>query len=100
LFFTINTVATITFFHIQQAIHFKQFTSKIGYKLNNASENKTMCSTSKQRNGAFCAGASFDNYFPLIIWRDGKNSSQDLQMSSMLTKMFKIIVDAFHGKAI
>jgi methylglutaconyl-CoA hydratase len=90
-----NTVATITFSHPASNSFPSSLLQKLVIELNNVSENKTIniVVLQSEGNGAFCAGASFDELLSIANLEDGKKFFAGFaNVINAMRKCSKIIV--------
>jgi methylglutaconyl-CoA hydratase len=98
-----NTVATITFSHPASNSFPSSLLQKLVIELNNVSENKTIniVVLQSEGNGAFCAGASFDELLSIANLEDGKKFFAGFaNVINAMRNCSKIIVGRIHGKAV
>ena len=98
-----NSVATITFSHPASNSFPSYLLDKLVLELDNISknENVTIVLLQSEGNGAFCAGASFDELLQIETLNDGKKFfSGFANVINAMRKCSKIIVGRIHGKAV
>ena len=98
-----NTVATITFSHPASNSFPSYLLEKLVLELDNVSKNENVAVVLLQSegNGAFCAGASFDELLQIETLNDGKKFfSGFAKVINAMRKCSKIIVGRIHGKAV
>ena len=98
-----NTVATITFSHPASNSFPSYLLDKLVLELDNVSknENVTIVLLQSEGNGAFCAGASFDELLQIETLNDGKKFfSGFANVINAMRKCSKIIVGRIRGKAV
>lgn len=98
-----NSVATITFSHPASNSFPSYLLQKLVDELTTASSNETVnvIILQSEGNGAFCAGASFDELLSIDTLEDGKKFfSGFANVINVMRKSSKIIVGRIHGKAV
>lgn len=98
-----KSVATITFSHPQSNSFPSYLLEKLVSELNNAGKNDSINVVLLQSdgNGAFCAGASFNELLLIDTTEDGKNFFLGFaNVINAMRKCSKIIVGRIHGKAV
>ena len=98
-----NSVATITFSHPASNSFPSYLLNKLVLELDNISknENVTIVLLQSEGNGAFCAGASFDELLQIETLNDGKKFfSGFANVINAMRKCSKIIVGRIRGKAV
>lgn len=98
-----NSVATITFSHPASNSFPSSLLQKLVDELNAASSNNevNVILLQSEGNGAFCAGASFDELLSIDTLEDGKKFfSGFANVINAMRKSSKIIVGRIHGKAV
>ena len=98
-----NTVATITFSHPASNSFPSHLLDKLVLELDNISKNENVAVVLLQSegNGAFCAGASFNELLQIETLNDGKKFfSGFANVINAMRKCSKIIVGRIHGKAV
>lgn len=98
-----NSVATITFSHPASNSFPSSLLQKLVDELNSTDKNKdvNVIILQSDGNGAFCAGASFDELLSIDNLEDGKRFfSGFANVINAMRKCSKIIVGRIHGKAV
>lgn len=98
-----NAVATITFSHPASNSFPSYLLQNLVDELNSTSSNKdvNIIILQSEGNGAFCAGASFDELLSIDNLEDGKKFfSGFANVINAMRKSSKIIVGRIHGKAV
>ena len=98
-----NKIATITFEHPASNSFPSYLLDKLVLELDNVSknENVTIVLLQSEGNGAFCAGASFDELLQIETLNDGKKFfSGFANVINAMRKCSKIIVGRIHGKTV
>lgn len=98
-----NSVAIITFYHPASNSFPSHLLDKLVIELNNSSNNNSInvVLIQSEGNGAFCAGASFDELLLINNFEDGKKFfSGFANVINAMRKCSKIIVGRIHGKAV
>lgn len=98
-----NSVATITFSHPASNSFPSHLLAKLVSELNKVSENNSInvVLLQSEGNGAFCAGASFDELLLIDNFEEGKKFfSGFANVINAMRKCSKIIVGRIHGKAV
>lgn len=98
-----NSVATITFSHPASNSFPSYLLQKLVDELNTVSSNETVnvILLQSEGNGAFCAGASFDELLSIDTLEDGKKFfSGFANVINAMRKSSKIIIGRIHGKAV
>ena len=98
-----NSIATITFFHPARNSFSTQMLNDLTEQFNQLSENKNvnLVVLQSQGEGAFCAGASFDELLEINDFENGKKFfSGFANVINAMRKCSKLIVGRVHGKAV
>ena len=98
-----NSIATITFFHPASNSFSTQMLNDLTEQFNQLSENKnvSLVVLQSQGEGAFCAGASFDELLEINDFENGKKFfSGFANVINAMRKCSKLIVGRVHGKAV
>jgi methylglutaconyl-CoA hydratase len=96
-------IATITFFHPASNSFTTQMLSDLTNQFNNLSKNDlvNLIVLQSKGNGAFCAGASFDELLAIANFDQGKKFfSGFANLINAMRKCSKLIVGRIHGKAV
>ena len=99
----VNNIATITFYHPSSNSFPSLLLQKLTDEINTLSKNNfvSIIVLKSAGNGAFCAGASFDELFAVSNFEEGtKFFSGFANVINAMRKCPKLIIGRIHGKAV